>query len=83
MTTASVNELGYAQRDRLAYIELRLWFFGSVRRRDLAARYGVQSAAACRDLKLYQNIAPTNMQYDRSSKVYTVTNTCTPMKPTY
>jgi len=78
MTTASVNALGYAQRDRLAYIELRLWFFGSVRRRDLAVRYGVQTAAATRDLKLYQAIAPSNMQYDRSSKVYTVTSTFTP-----
>ena len=79
MTTVSVNALGYAQRDRLAYIELRLWFFGSVRRRDLAARYGVQSAAASRDLGLYQDIAPANMQYDRSSKVYTVTNAFKPV----
>ncbi len=73
-----MDELGYAQRDRLAYIELRLWFFGSVRRRDLAVRYGVQTAAATRDLKLYQDIAPANMRYDRSSKVYTVTDAFEP-----
>jgi len=60
MTTVSVNALGYAQRDRLAYMELCLWFFGSVRWHDLAVRYGVQSAAS-RDLTLYQHIAPANM----------------------
>ncbi|NLZ12406.1 MAG: WYL domain-containing protein [Alcaligenaceae bacterium] len=78
MTTPCLIALGHAQRDRLAYIELRLWFFGSVRRRDLAARYGVQTAAGTRDLKLYQNIAPANMQYDRRAKIYTVTDAFTP-----
>ena len=78
MSTSFLTVLGHAQRDRLAYIELRLWFFGSVRRRDLAARHGVQTAAATRDLKLYQDIAPANMRYDRSSKVYTVTDDFTP-----
>lgn len=79
MTTPRLTDLGHAPRDRLAYIELRLWFFGSVRRRDLAMRYGVQTAAATRDLKLYQAIAPANMQYDRRSKIYTVTNDFTPV----
>lgn len=79
MPTSSLTKLGHAQRDRLAYIELRLWFFGSVRRRDLALRYGVKTAAATRDLKLYQDIAPRNMQYDRRSKAYVVTDAFTPI----
>jgi hypothetical protein len=34
------------QRDRLAFVELRVRFIGEIRRQDLVARFGIQSAAA-------------------------------------
>jgi len=58
------------QRDRLAFIELRLWFIGEVRRQDLIARFGIQAAAATRDIAQYKELAPRNMEYDTKGKVY-------------
>jgi hypothetical protein len=65
-------ELGHAQRDRMAYVELRLWFVGDIRRQDLATRFGIQTAAATRDLGLYKELAPSNIEYDSKSKAYVV-----------
>ena len=59
-----------AQRDRLAFIELRLRFLGEIRRHDLVARFGIQVAAATRDIAQYKELAPGNMTYDASDKVY-------------
>lgn len=59
-----------AQRDRLAFIELRVWFTGEIRRQDLVARFGIQVAAATRDLALYKDVASRNLGYDTKNKVY-------------
>lgn len=58
------------QRDRLTFVELRLRFFGEVRRQDLITRFGIQAAAASRDLGLYKELAPLNLEYDTKGKVY-------------
>ena len=50
MTTQQLSELTQSQRDRLAFIELRLRFVGEFRRQDLVSRFGIQTAAATRDL---------------------------------
>lgn len=60
--------LSAAQRQRLAYIEFRLWFFGEVARKDVLERFEVATAAGTRDLALYQALAPGNAVYER--KVY-------------
>ncbi len=72
MNTDRLQDLGHAQRDRMAYIELRLWFIGDIRRQDLADRFGIQTAAATRDLGLYKEMAPANIEYDSRSKIYIV-----------
>nr|WP_238945718.1 WYL domain-containing protein [Vandammella animalimorsus] len=59
-----------AQRDRLAFVELRLRFIGEIRRRDLVTRFGIQTAAATRDIAQYKEMAPRNMEYDAKGKVY-------------
>ena len=59
-----------AQRDRLAFIELRLRFLGEIRRHDLVSRFAIQVAAATRDIAQYKELAPGNMAYDASGKVY-------------
>lgn len=70
MTTHQLSELTQAQRDRLAFIELRLRFVGEFRRQDLVSRFGIQTAAATRDLSTYKTLAPGNLDYDAKSKVY-------------
>lgn len=72
MTNDRLQALGHAQRDRMAYVELRLWFVGEIRRHDLASRFGIQTAAATRDLGLYRELAPSNIQYDGRSKAYVI-----------
>ena len=72
MSTDRLQELGHAQRDRMAYIELRLWFVGEIRRQDLASRFGIQTAVATRDLGLYKEMVPSNIEYDGRSKAYVI-----------
>lgn len=59
-----------AQRDRLAFVELRLRFVGEIRRQDLVTRFGIREAAATRDIGQYKVLAPGNMEYDGRGKVY-------------
>lgn len=67
-----VESLSHAQRERLAYIDFRLYFLGEVGRPDLISRFGVAPAGATRDLALYREIAPKNIEFDGSSKVYRI-----------
>ena len=41
-----------------------------IRRQDLVTRFGIQSAAASRDLALYKELAPSNIDYDPKGKSY-------------
>ena len=63
-------EFAQPQRDRLAFIELRVRFVGEIRRQDLVDRFAIQSAAATRDLALYRELAPGNIDYDSKGKTY-------------
>jgi len=70
MSTEVLAQLTQPQRDRLSFVELRVRFIGEIRRQDLVARFGIQSAAASRDLALYKKLAPGNIDYDSKSKFY-------------
>ena len=67
---SSLAELAQPQRDRLAFIELRIRFVGEIRRQDLVDRFAIQSAAATRDLALYRELASGNIDYDSKAKTY-------------
>ncbi len=70
MRDEPLSELTQPQRDRLAFVELRLRFIGEIRRQDLMTRFAIQSAAASRDLALYKELAPGNLDYDPKGKFY-------------
>ena len=70
MINKAIAELTQPQRDRLAFIEMRLRFLGELRRQMLIDRFGIQSAAATRDLTLYRTLAPGNIDYDAKAKIY-------------
>lgn len=70
MLKDQLAELTQPQRDRLAFVELRIRFIGEIRRQDLVSRFGIQSAAASRDLALYKELAPGNIDYDIKGKSY-------------
>lgn len=58
------------QRERLAFLELRAFFAGELQRGDIEARFGIKPAAASRDLSLYRDIAPGNLDYDAVRRCY-------------
>ena len=58
------------QRDRMAYIEFRLWFLGDACRRDLMERFGIAPAMATRDFTAYRELAPQNIDFDGGRKIY-------------
>ena len=74
-----VESLSHAQRERLAYVEFRLYFMGEIGRPDLAGRFGVAPAGATRDLALYREMAPHNIEFDGSSKVYRIGKAFSPI----
>lgn len=68
-----------SQRDRLAFIDLRLRFLGEFRRQDLVERFGIQAAAATRDISQYKVLVPNNLDYDHKRKVYVITKLFNPL----
>jgi hypothetical protein len=74
MSNEQLADLTQPQRDRLAFVELRVRFIGEIRRQDLVTRFGIQSAAASRDLALYKELAPGNIDYDSKAKSYGLCN---------
>lgn len=81
----SGEDLSLVQRDRLAYIDFRLYFFGEIGRPDLIERFGVAPAGATRDLALYRKlcritspsmVATRSIASVRSSPRYSSTHRC-------
>lgn len=79
MSNDKLEKLTQPQRDRLAFIELRVRFIGDIRRQDLVTRFGIQSAAATRDLALYKELGPGNIDYDPKAKSYIIGNNFCPV----
>jgi hypothetical protein len=65
-----LNELSQSQRERLAFLELRAFFAGELMRGDIESRFGIKPAAASRDLSIYRDIAPGNLDYDQAGRRY-------------
>lgn len=80
-TDESLDELTQTQRERLAYVDFCLYFHGGISRGDLERRFGISVAAASRDLACYRQLAPENMAYDGSEKVYRIEKTFRPVNP--
>lgn len=60
------------QRERLNYLEFRIYFTGQISRTDLIQRFGISEAAATRDLAIYREEAPNNIEFDTVTKVYRI-----------
>lgn len=64
--------LTHNQRQRLSYLEFCLYFLGEVRRADMIARFDCAPAVVTRDIALYRQLAPANLELDPSSKAYQI-----------
>ena len=79
MASDALPDISQAQRERIAYLEMRVWFAGELRRPDIEARFGVKPAAASRYLKAYKEMAPANLEYDPVARCYKPTSAFTPI----
>ncbi len=66
----SLVELSQTQRERLAFLEMRAYFTGELRRADIETRFGIKPAASSRDIGAYREIAPENLDYDSVARCY-------------
>ncbi|WP_426178353.1 WYL domain-containing protein [Massilia sp. TWR1-2-2] len=79
MHSQRVGSLSQAQRERLTYLEFRLYFMGQIGRPDLSARFGVAPAGATRDIAMYRELAPKNIDLHNSSKTYRISSEFVPI----
>ena len=62
MSQIVLDSLPHAQKERLAFIDFNLQYFGQVARADLVQRFKTGLAACTRDLTAYRELAPNNIQ---------------------
>ena len=65
----SLLNSSYAQKERLAFIDFSLEYFGEVSRADLLSQFQTGLAAATRDFSLYKDQAPDNLYLDPKTKI--------------
>lgn len=74
-----LQALPWAQVERLAYIDFRVYFLGELRRSDLTDRFQTGPAGATRDIAMYRSLAPENLDFDGTNKVYVPSPTFVPL----
>ena len=65
-----MDNLSHAQKQRLAFIDFSLQYFGQVSRQDLIKKFATGLAAATRDFASYRGLAPDNMSLVHQTKSY-------------
>ena len=66
-----LNDLKYAQRERLIFLDRCFTWRGLANRRDLIEKFGISNAQAALDFKLYlEHVAGPVPQYDMVQKTY-------------
>ena len=76
---AAADRLSQTQRERLAFLEMRAYFTGELRRADIEARFGIKPAASSRDLSAYRDLEPSNLDYDVAARCYRPTRSFRPL----
>ncbi|KMT66924.1 WYL domain-containing protein [Catenovulum maritimum] len=70
MPQIALDSLTHAQKERLAFIDFSLQYFGQVARADLIQRFKTGLAASTRDLTAYRELAPHNLELLHQTKNY-------------
>ncbi len=63
----------WGRERRLEFIDFRLRWEGRLNRSDLMAFFGISVPQASLDIAKYLELAPSNLTYDRSARVYVAT----------
>jgi hypothetical protein len=70
LPSAEVAAFSQAQRERLMFIDFHIYFMGELGRQHLTTRFGIAPAGATRDISLYKKLAPANLEFDTTTKLY-------------
>ena len=68
--TEEVDKLTFAQKQRLSFIDFSLLFKGSINRKELTEKFEMGMANATRDLTLYKELAPQNIDFNAKDRTY-------------
>lgn len=79
MTKQIARSGRWGQEQRLEFIDFRLYWEGRVNRSDLTGFFRISVPQASIDLAAYQELAPENLEYDRTQKTYVASPTFTPV----
>lgn len=66
----SHSQMSQSQKERLRFIDFRLYFLAKLNRSDLIERFGIKEAAATRDISIYRDLNPESVVYDSTAKSY-------------
>lgn len=66
----TIDDLKYAQRERVIFLDRCLTWRGTAKRRDLMERFRISSAQAALDFRTYLQLAPVPPDYDPVRKAY-------------
>jgi hypothetical protein len=79
MQNNKLEQLNFAQKRRLAFIDFLLLFKGTFSRGDLTNKFEMGMANATRDIALYRELAADNCEFDNPSKLYRQSNLFSPL----
>jgi hypothetical protein len=79
MQNNKLEQLNFAQKRHLAFIDFLLLFKGSFSPGELTNKFEMGMANATRDIVLYRELAPDNSEFDNPSKYYFQSKTFNPL----
>lgn len=68
--TKGIEKLTFSQKQRLSFIDFSLLFKGSINRKELTEKFEMGMANATRDLTLYKELAPQNIDFNAKDRTY-------------
>ena len=71
--SVDLSQYPHAQRERLRFIDFCLYYFGEVSKADLLRQFALGSASCTRDISLYRELVPTNLELRHQTKRYYIT----------
>lgn len=78
-TVAKTPPERWGPERRREFIDFRLRWEGKINRGELVEHFGISTQQASADLARYSELAPDNLAYDKSAKVYKATPTFRPL----
>ena len=74
-----LSDIGFSQKQRLSYIDFKLLFVGYVTRAEIVSYFEKGLTSATKDINLYKELCPNNMEYDAKEKKYFQANNFKPL----